>query len=60
VVRRSAEQLLDPGGFRVGEPEGAVERLLGDLGRRQVVESSRPRGRWKLPDSQAANVERTP
>src|SRR5207237_8106472 len=44
VVRLAAEELLDPGGLRVGEPEGAVERLLGDLAR-QRGESIRLRGR---------------
>ena len=40
VIRRPAEQLLDAGRLGVGEPEGAVERLLGDRAR-QENESSR-------------------
>ena len=42
VVRIAAQELLDPGGFPVGETESAMERLFRDL--RQVPHPSRGPG----------------
>src|SRR5205085_6052262 len=44
AVRRASEELLDPGRLGVRQPEGAVQRLRGDLGR-QGSESIRVEGR---------------
>src|SRR5436309_2354516 len=45
MVRLAAEELPDPRGLAVGEPEGAVKRLFRDL--RQVIQCIRRAG-WPL------------
>ena len=47
MVRVAAQELLDPVRLPVGEPEGAVERLIGDLA--QVIQSSRGSGGLPAP-----------